>query len=35
MTVSDNTLIAGGLIEFFKKSGKKGPNVSQGMAKMY
>ena len=33
MTVSDNTKKFGGLGEFFKNLGKKGPNLSKKMAK--
>ena len=33
MTVSDNTIQAEGLGDFFKNLGKKGPNVSKKMAK--
>ena len=33
MTVSDNTIQAEGLRDFFKNLGKKGPNVLKKMAK--
>ena len=33
MTVSDNTMKAEGLGDFFRKLGEKGPNVSKKMAK--
>ena len=33
MIVSDNTIQAQGLADFFKNLGKKGPNVSKKMAK--
>ena len=33
MTVSDNTVLAEGLSEFFKNRGKKGLNVTKKMAK--
>ena len=35
MTVSDNTIKAEGLGDFFKNFGKKGLNVSKKMAKTY
>ena len=35
MTVSDNTIQAEGLGEFFKNLGRKGLNVSKKMAKTY
>ena len=35
MTVSDNTIKAEGLGDFFKNLGKKGLNVSKKMAKMF
>ena len=34
LTVSDNTIQAGGLTDFFKILGKKGPNVSKKMEKI-
>ena len=34
MIVSDNTIQAEGLSDFFKSLGKKGPNVSKKMAKI-
>ena len=33
MTVSDNTILAEGLNDLSKNRGKKGPDVSQSMAK--
>ena len=33
MTVSDNTIVAEGLVDFFKNLGKKGLNTSKKMAK--
>ena len=35
MIVSDNTIQAEGLGDFFKRLGKKGINVSKKMAKLY
>ena len=33
MTVSDNTIVAESLSDFFKNLGKKGPSVSKKMVK--